>query len=146
MITTTKKIQRTLDRLNKIKSLTLTGYTQKVTALALEAGVDNGFISYLVDSNILINEFGKKITWNNKIPITFNPLAEKCYNEYYAIKKVYPVKNIKGVPVVNTVKPVIEITRTEKVKRSYKPRTNKTESNISKKEFSFLWGFVKVNW
>ena len=142
-ITTDKKIQRTLDRLNRIKTLTLTGYTNKVTTLGTESNVDNGFVTYLINSKILLNEHGKNITWNNKIPITFSPLAEKCYNEYYAVKRKYPMNTVKTA-VTNKVQ---QVNKVETVKRTYTPKTtNVTTVEKTSKKFSFGWGLIEYSW
>ena len=143
MITTTKKINKTLERLNKIKSLTVTGYTNNMSNLCIDAKVDNGFVSYLIKSNILILDYGKSITWNNKIPITFSPLAEKCYNEYYAVKRKYPMNTVKTA-VTNKVQ---QVNKVETVKRTYTPKTtNVTTVEKTSKKFSFGWGLIEYSW
>ena len=125
-----EKVNRVYERLVKINyALNTTSDVQNLIALGQSLNVDSGFILYLKREGIIkYNNTRNTYVWNKSIPVTSNPLAVTCYNEYYKVKS--DKQNLKRKAVVNKVKSTIKVS---------KKKTVKTE-----KYWSLFNGFLKV--
>ena len=131
--------QRNLERLHTIRECVENNLYPSVAELRNDVGGSSRFYYHLKHSNILIKVEGNYI-WNDKIPVS-NTLALTLSKK---VREDHDKRlEVSSEPIVKTLveKP------TRRTSHVVKPTTKKDKPiKESRREFSLLWGLIKINY